>query len=204
MLHRRHSFLLRYLALSSAIGFVIVPVALGASAAHSYARSDLPKVVAPLPPANDEWLDVTTSDGDPRAFGLSYFEEKPLITAMRRAGFRMGYKRAWSAQAIQPYDYRTAEADALLFRTAAGALAGLNALKHSVSRAPTLRWPELGGGSFGWAVLGKMPSVLYEWRIGNLVLVANAYCDVECQFDDVVPVTRAYAHTLDKTAKGIG
>ena len=36
---------------------------------------------------------------------------------MRSAGFQRGYWRLWDADTIEPYDYRTVEGRAMLFRT---------------------------------------------------------------------------------------
>jgi hypothetical protein len=65
-----------------------------------------------------------------------------------------------------------------------------------------LRWNEFGGESYGLANTGQAPAVAYNWRIGNLVMVAQADCEGDtCSFDDVVPVTHAYARALDAHAK---
>ena len=47
-------------------------------------------------------LDATTSDGDSRTFGFAWFEEAPLISEMRSAGFKRGYWRSWNAETIEP------------------------------------------------------------------------------------------------------
>ena len=135
--------------------------------------------------------------------GIAYFEEPSLIAEVRRAGFVRGYRQVWGADDIEPYDYRTADTYAFLFRTPVGARAGLTAFKRVVSGSSRLRWPAFGSASFGRAELGIKPWATYLWRIGNLVLEVSAYCDVECQFDDVVQVTHAYARVLDRNARSM-
>jgi hypothetical protein len=74
-------------------------------------------------------------------------------------------------------------------------------LNH-VSPSDRLRWHEFGDESYGFAVAGKEPGAIYEWRFGNVVLIAQADCGgVNCRFDDVVPVTHAYVSVLDAHAR---
>jgi hypothetical protein len=197
------------LAVMSTLLIGVAAIALAAASPGStstpplFSKGDLPRLVAPRPPlpTGTEWLDVTTSDGDSRNFGLAWFEQEPLISEMRSAGFQRGYSRSWSADTIEPYDYRTVEGRTMLFRTAAGARAGLAALKRAVAGGGRPQhWPEFGVDSFGIATLGKKPVDYYAWRVVNVILLASAYCDVECEFE-VVPVNRAYARVLNVTAR---
>ena len=189
-----------------------ISVSAGAAASSEppFAVASLPRLVAPKPPLpkNAAWHDLTTSDGDSRAFDLQsswLFDPGPLMNAMQRAGFQRGYRRLWDADELQPYDYRTAVASALLFRTVGGARAALAALRGDdlthARDARVLRWGEFGNDSLGLTRAGEEPYAFYEWRVRNVVLIAQAYCDVACTFDDVVPVTRAYARALDLRAK---
>lgn len=89
----------------------------------------------------------------------------------------------------------------MLFRTPAGARAGLAALKRAIAPGGTaLHWPEFGADSRGATVLGQTPFASYAWRMGNVVLLATSHCDVACDFD-VVPVNRAYARALNANAR---
>ena len=69
---------------------------------------------------------------------------------------------------------------ALLFRTAAGARTALMAMRRDdLKHSPPggfLRWPEFGDDSLGAADTGKEPLAFYEWRVGNVVLVAQVDC----------------------------
>jgi len=204
--------LMRFVSFS-AVALAAASLATGAVASGQpkFSLASLPGLVAPKPPLpkNTPWLDLTTSDGDSRAFNLQsswIFEPGLLMNAVQRAGFRRGYRRLWGADKLQTYDYREVRGFALLFRTASGARIALTAMhrddrKH-MPPGSFLRWQGFGDGSYGFAETGHEPDAVYEWRAGNVVLIAQADCGgVTCQFDDVVPVAHAYAKALEARAK---
>ena len=204
---------------SAPFGVVVVLAgSLAAGAAGSkepvFSIANLPGLVAPKPPLPEKtrWAADTTKERESRAFALAdswlFNPANPSMDTVRRAGFRRGYRRVWSADNFKPNDDRQVRGFALLFGTAAGARTALATMRaDSLRRAPAvggrvLRWHEFGAGSLGEAATGKKPHAVYEWRVGNVVLVADAGCGgAECQFQDVTAVAHAYARVLDAGAK---
>jgi hypothetical protein len=83
---------------------------------------------------------------------------------------------------------------AFLFRTAAGAAAGVR-----VILAPTAGTPVEGLGDEAWR-LGGQSGAVYLWRRGNLVVYAGVDCRSVCASPPAGPA-RAYADELDARAK---
>jgi hypothetical protein len=185
---------------------VVMPAQAGAVAAESsaYTAGQLPGIVDPRP-ALSGW---SFAEGKPYlfpvprhtpAFTLSEFiggsptsGDKTFAARLAKAGFVVGRHRVWDGLGSR----RPAKAVvfAFLFRTAAGAAAGVR-----VILAPTAGTPVEGLGDEAWR-LGGQSGAVYLWRRGNLVVYAGVDCRSVCASPPAGPA-RAYADELDARAK---
>ena len=185
----------------------MMPAQAGAVAAASsvYTAGQLPRIVDPRP-ALSGW---SFAEGKPYlfpvprhtpAFTLSEFigasptsGDKTFAARLARAGFVVGRHRVWNG--LGPRRPAKMVAFAFLFRTAAGAAAGVRVILAPIAGvAPAERL-----GNEAWK-FGDQSGAVYLWRRGNLVVYAGVDCRSICASAPAGPA-RTYADELDARAK---
>jgi hypothetical protein len=184
----------------------VIPAQAGAVAAGSsaYTAGELPPIVDPRP-ALSGWSFATGKPylfPVPRhapAFTLSEFigasptsGDKTFAARLAKAGFVIGRHRVWDGLGSR----RPAKVVvfAFLFRTTAGAAAGVRVILPPNAGAPVKRL-----GDEAWR-LDSHSGAVYLWRRGNLVVYTGVDCRSVCASPPAVPA-RTYADELDARAK---
>ena len=205
-----------------ALFIVAAAVSAGATAAHRTARTikpaDLPAILDPKPKVPKWTFELGDSyifpipAHDP-AFTLhEWLGEKPrsdrraLAAKLQRDGFVIGRHRRWGGETKvqQPSFVQRLGADAVffafLFRDAAGAHAGFQALLPTVAAPKKLSVTGLGDDAVAGSDEAENHGALYLWRRANLVVAVEWLCDAECGFR-VGPPARTYALEIVARAK---